>query len=269
MVLRETFDEVAELYDRARPRYPAALVAELARTAGLGPGRRVLEVAPGTGQLTVPLAEFGCRVTAVELGPALAAVARRRLREFPLAAVEVADFEGWPLPKEPFDVVVCATAWHWIDPAVRVEKAADALAPGGRLAVVVTHHVAGGTTEFFHRSQRCYERWDPDTPPGLLLKDAAEIPSETEEFERCPRWENIEVVRHFQDITYTADEYLDVLLTYSGHRALRQDLRHGLLACVRGLIEDQYGGSITKRHLHELITATRTEGHTHATSRTG
>ncbi|WP_067034214.1 hypothetical protein [Streptomyces dysideae] len=47
MAVRETFDEDPKLYDRARPRYPSALVDELARTAGLGPGRRVLEVGPG------------------------------------------------------------------------------------------------------------------------------------------------------------------------------------------------------------------------------
>lgn len=57
--------------------------------AGLGPGRRVLEVAPGTGQLTVPLAALGCAVTAVELGPALAAVARRNLAPYPRAEVVV------------------------------------------------------------------------------------------------------------------------------------------------------------------------------------
>ncbi|MGW3851955.1 class I SAM-dependent methyltransferase, partial [Streptomyces fagopyri] len=62
-MLRDTFDEAAELYDRARPRYPAALVDELAGRAGLGPGVRVLEIGPGTGQLTVPLARLGAPAT--------------------------------------------------------------------------------------------------------------------------------------------------------------------------------------------------------------
>ncbi|MCW8376412.1 class I SAM-dependent methyltransferase [Streptomyces justiciae] len=258
MALRETFNEDAELYDRARPAYPPDLVGQLARASGLGPGRRVLEVAPGTGQLTLPLAEFGGQVTAVELGPDMAAVARRRLRDFPQVSVEVADFDDWPLPAEPFDLMVCATAWHWLDPARRVEKAADALAPGGLLGVIVTDHVAGGTTEFFHRSQQCYRRWDPATPPGLLLKEADEIPPPTEEFERCPRFENVAVTRYFQEITYTTDEYLDVLLTYSNHRALDTARREGLLACIRELIDSGYDGRVTKRYLHDLITATRT-----------
>ncbi|MEV7731341.1 class I SAM-dependent methyltransferase [Streptomyces sp. NPDC088921] len=256
-MLRETFNEAAELYDRARPGYPPALVSEMARVAGLGPGSRVLEVAPGTGQLTRALAGSGCRITAVELGDAMAAVARRRLAGFPRVEVRHADFEGWPLPDEPFDLVACATAWHWLDPAVRVEKSADALRPEGHLAVVVTSHVAGGTIDFFARAQDCYERWDPATPPGLRLQPSSEIPSDTEEFESCPRFGHVTVTRFEQDITYTTDQYIDVLLTYSGHRALDSTRREGLLACIRDLIDTRHGGRVTKRYLHELLLATR------------
>lgn len=256
-MLRETFNEAAELYDRARPGYPPDLVTELARVTGLGPGSRVLEAAPGTGQLTRELAAFGCHITAVELGDAMAAVARRRLGGFPRVDIRTAEFERWPLPEEPFDLVACATAFHWLDPAVRVEKAADALRPGGHLAVVVTHHVAGGSTDFFARAQECYERWDPATPPGLRLRPSAEIPSDTaEELEACPRFGDVTVTRFEQDITYTADQYIDVLLTYSGHRALDSTRREGLLACIRDLIETEHGGRVVKRYLRELSVAT-------------
>ena len=256
-MLRDTFDEVAELYDRARPRYPQDLVADLVRAAGLGPGSRVLEIGPGTGQLTVKLAASGCRLTAVELGPSLAAVARHNLRRFPLAEVTVADFEHWPLPPEPFDLVVCATAFHWIDPAVRLPRAAEALRPGGLLALVTTHHVKGGTVDFFNRVQRCYEAWDPATPPDLRLVEEADTASDNSELEHSEHFDDIAVRRHGRDIAYSVDEYIDVLLTYSGHRALDAPSRHGLLACIRDLIETWYGGRITKRYLHELITTKR------------
>ncbi|MGW4670827.1 class I SAM-dependent methyltransferase [Streptomyces sp. NPDC004324] len=253
-MLRDTFDEAAELYDRARPRYPAALVDELDRRVGLGPGVRVLEIGPGTGQLTVPLARRGCDVTAVELGPALAAVARRNLRGFPRARVEVAEFERWPLPRAPFDLVVSATAFHWIDPAVRVVKAAEALGPDGVLAVVTTHHVAGGSRDFFARVQECYERWDPATPPGLRASDEADVATDTGELER---WGRVTSYRFAREITYSTREYLDVLLTYSGHRALDAPARRGLLRCVAELIETRHGGSVTKRYLHELLLTRR------------
>ncbi|GAA3802823.1 class I SAM-dependent methyltransferase [Streptomyces phyllanthi] len=253
-MLRDTFNEAAELYDRARPRYPRALVEELAGQVGLGPGTRVLEIAPGTGQLTVPLADSGCHLTAVELGPALAEVARRNLRPFPHARVEVADFEQWPLPVEPFDLVVCATAFHWLDPAVRVPKVGRALRPGGMFALVTTEHVRGGTVDFFARAQECYERWDPATPPGLRLQDEAEIVTDTGEL---AEWDGLRSYRCTREVTYTTQEYIDVLLTYSGHRALDAASREGLLGCIRDLIDTRHGGRITKCYLHELITARR------------
>jgi SAM-dependent methyltransferase len=258
--LRATFDEAAELYDRARPRCPQALFDDLARLAGIGPGSRVLEIGPGTGQATAPLAERGCRVVAVELGAGLAAVARRNLARFPDVEVVTAAFEDWPLPGEPFDLVLAATAFHWVDPAVRVAKAADALRPGGTLATVTTHHVAGGDEAFFAETQRCYVRWDPDTPPdGTPLRAAADIPTSSDELERSGRFGPATFRRFEWELSYTTSGYIDLLLTYSGHRALDPAAQDGLLDCIANLIDTGYGGRITKRYLTELRVASTPE----------
>lgn len=180
MALGGVFDEDADLYDWVRPGYPAQLFDDLAELAGVGPGCRLLEIGPGTGKATMELAGRACRITAVELGPNLAAVATRNLgalheahqqpgEPIPRAEVVVSAFETWPLPDERFDIVVGATAYHWLDPAVRVAKIAEALRPDGMLAVVETHHVAGGDEGFFVDVQECYERWDPTTTPGYRL----------------------------------------------------------------------------------------------------
>jgi SAM-dependent methyltransferase len=253
--LRQTFDEVAELYDRARPDYPAELFDRLAQAAALGPGSRVLEIGCGTGQATVPLAGRGYEIVAVELGPALAAVARRNLAGFASVEVVNADFEQWPLPERPFDVVFSATAFHWIDPAVRVPKSARALRPGGVLAIVATEHVAGGTERFFADAQRCYERFDPATPPGLVMQPASEFGRDDAELTASGLFGPATFHRWERDLTYTTREYLDVLLTYSGHRALPADARAGLLDCLARLIDNDHGGRITKRYLTELTLA--------------
>ncbi|MFI7413048.1 class I SAM-dependent methyltransferase [Streptomyces sp. NPDC049627] len=257
--LSRTFDEDAELYDRSRPGYPPQLYDDLAELAGAGPGSRVLEVGCGTGQATVPLAGRGCRITAVEAGPQMAAVARRNLAGAAAVEVVTADFESWPLPREPFDAVVSATAFHWIDPAIRMAKAADALRPGGALAVVRTQHVRGGTEEFFVEVQRCYEHFDPDTPPGLRLPKAADIhgSDHAEEVARSGRFGPTVFRRYEQDLTYTTTDYLDLLRTYSGHRALPEAARNGLLGCIGHLIDERHDGRVTKRYLIELAVSHR------------
>ena len=239
--LRASFDSVADLYDRARPGYPPELFDDLERLAGAGPGCRVLEIGPGTGQLTVPLAERGCAIVAVELGAALAEVARRKLAGFPHVRIVHADFETWPLPPEPFDLMIAATAMHWLDPGVVSAKAAAALRPGGRLATIETHHIEGGTSPYFVDAQDCYLRFDPATTEFLRLPTAADIPGDGA------------AGRYEWEQAYTTGEYLDLLRTYSSTLGLTPDDAGGLLTCIGSLIDGRYGGRITKRYLTQLL----------------
>lgn len=249
--LRSTFDEAAELYDRARPRYPPDLFDDLADLAGLRPRSRVLEIGSGTGKATLPLAERNYQVTAIELGPNLASVARRKLARFRNVAVIVAAFEDWPLPPEPFDAVVSATAFHWLDPSVRVIKAADALRPGGILATIATHHIHGGDVQFFIDVQECYRG------EGIprRLPTAADIAPDSGELEHSGRFEPAIFRRYEWEQPYSAQEYIDLLSTYSDHRALQETARRHLLDCISRLIVDRYGGRIRKRYLNELRIA--------------
>ncbi len=217
----------------------------------------MLEIGCGTGQATMPLAERGCRIVAVELGMELAAVARRRLERFPSVEVVTSAFEDWPLPVEPFDVVMAATSFKWIDPAVRVRKAADAVRIGGVLATITTRHVAGGSEAFFLEVQGCYERFDPRTPRGLRLPAAADIAQDGAEVERSGRFGPVTFRRYERDVVYSTSQYLDVLGTYSGHRALAPTARAGLFDCIERLIEDRHGGRVTKRYLIDLQVAFR------------
>jgi SAM-dependent methyltransferase len=91
----ESFDAVADAYDLYRSAYPMNVENAVVALSGLRRGSRVLEIGCGTGQLSVPLAKCGVELTAVELGPRLAARAQRNLEPYPNARVEVGSFEAW------------------------------------------------------------------------------------------------------------------------------------------------------------------------------
>ena len=130
------FDEVAAEYDRHRPAYPDELVDQACRTAGIGSGDHVLEIGCGSGQLTRSLAARGLRVTALEPGENLIALARRNLAGTGEVEFLTAQFENALLPREQFQAVFSASAFHWIDPNVSWQKAADVLVPSGTLALI-------------------------------------------------------------------------------------------------------------------------------------
>jgi SAM-dependent methyltransferase len=252
----DSFNEVAALYDAARPLYPNALLADLVALTCLQPGDRVLEIGCGTGQLTVPLAERGLRITALEPGAKLAAIARGNLAAYPDAAVVERRFEDYDLPPEPFDLVVSATAFHWVDPGIRVTKAASALKPGGYLAVIDTHWGVGTHRDAFGaRSQRCYERWDTETEPGFVPPVIADLPTSRPELADSPSFGSVEHRVYEQLNDYSTASYLNLLRTWSNIRGLDTAARDGLLTCLGTLLDGEFNGKLTRADTRELWLA--------------
>ena len=132
----QVFDEIAAEYDRHRPAYPDELVDQACHVAGIGSGDHVLEVGCGSGQLTRGLVARGLHVTALEPGKSLIALARQNLEGAAEVEFVNARFEDALLPREQFQAVFSASAFHWIDPEVSWQKTADVLVPGGTLALV-------------------------------------------------------------------------------------------------------------------------------------
>jgi SAM-dependent methyltransferase len=77
----------------------------LVEACGIGPGMRVLDVAAGTGNASIPAAERGASVVASDLTPELLDAGRERARGVELEWVE-ADAERLPFDDEGFDVVM-------------------------------------------------------------------------------------------------------------------------------------------------------------------
>ncbi|HEX9065184.1 MAG TPA: class I SAM-dependent methyltransferase [Streptosporangiaceae bacterium] len=126
------FGAEAEAYDRSRPSYPPDAVAWLTENLRIGPGRRVADLAAGTGKLTALLRPAGADLVAIEPVAAMRARLRARLPGVPaLAAVA----EGLPFAAGSLDAVVVAQAFHWFDADRALAELARVVRPGGRLGV--------------------------------------------------------------------------------------------------------------------------------------
>ena len=120
-------------YERSRPSYPAEAVAHVVGHAAIGPGRRVLDLAAGTGKLTRLLVASGAEVVAVE---PVEAMRRELVAVLPGAEVLDGVAEAVPLPDASVDVVTVAQAFHWFDPDRALAECARVLRPGGHLVLV-------------------------------------------------------------------------------------------------------------------------------------
>ncbi len=135
----ETFQiplAAAELYEAAFvPAFFAQWAPTLCEAAGVAPGRRVLDVACGTGIVARTAADQGATVTGVDLNEAMLTVARRVRPELDWRQGNAQDL---PLADGSFDVVMSQMALMFFpEPAAALAEMARVVRPGGTVAVLV------------------------------------------------------------------------------------------------------------------------------------
>lgn len=262
--LGRVFNEVPELYDRVRPGYPEELFADLVTITRIDEGSSVLEVGCGTGQATRSLAALGCSVTAIEPGAAMAALARQRLATFCNVKVEMSTFEEWVDRSGRFDVLVAASAWHWVDPSIGWQLAHDVLHPGGWMALLGNVVVRRpGEPEVYAETADLHQRFCPDNPGWghPRLEDAVRTTEEG--------WGPVEdpgglfgpaIVRWYPTVQwFNGEGFADLLRSTSLYRRLDRDVREPLLDAIAERIRTRMGDRASRRYLSVLRVGQRAE----------
>ncbi|RSM48666.1 class I SAM-dependent methyltransferase [Amycolatopsis balhimycina DSM 5908] len=235
--MAESFGVDVDRYDRARPDYPAELVA---RIVAESPGLDLLDVGCGTGIEARQFRDAGCRVLGVDPDARMAAFARGGGID-----VEVATFEDWEPAGRAFDAVVSGQAWHWVDPVAGPAKAAGVLRPDGLLAVfahvfqppaVVADAFAGAIRRVLPGSPFAGESRSADEIYDLMFTRFADGIRDAGGFGEPERW------RFEWERSYTRDEWLDFLPTTGGLTRLAPEVLADVLDGVGAAI-DGLGGS--------------------------
>ena len=110
------------------------IVACMAEAAGVGANDRVLEIGAGSGYAAAVLGELARQVFTIERHPALAELARARLRALGYHNIEVRTGDGTlGLPEQaPFDAIIATAGGPHVPDSWRAQ-----LAVGGRLVMPV------------------------------------------------------------------------------------------------------------------------------------
>jgi SAM-dependent methyltransferase len=257
------FDEVPELYERARPGYPEAMFRDLFEIVGLAGSSDVLEVGCGTGQATVSLARHGCNVVAVERGTGMASLARRRLEPYGNAEVETARFEEWHDHGRRFDLLVAAASWHWIDPKVGWRRAQDLLRPGGWMAVLGNVVVRRpGEPEMYAATADLHELHAPGNPswgdPPLEDEVRATGDGWGPPNHDADRRFGPTIVRWYPTVQWLdGDGVADLLRSTSTYRKLAVDVREPLIDSIAERIRTRMGDRVPRRYLSVLRVGRR------------
>jgi SAM-dependent methyltransferase len=245
-----SFGEAAELYDRARPTYPPALIDRLLEDRPV----TILDVGCGTGIASRLLAERGVDVLGLEPDSRMADVARRRG-----SVVEEGTLEAWDPRGRQFDLLTCAQAWHWVEPVSGALKAAEVIHSGGRIALF--WNLAQPTADLQSRIDPLYAALAPGLEEYSALlgrgEDDRTIPA-AESLAASEKWDDVHLETFGWECSYLTAEWLDHIQTHSDHRGLPPEQLAELVAAVGAEI-DRLGGSFVMQYETALVTGVKRE----------
>jgi SAM-dependent methyltransferase len=198
--------------------------AKLVKRAGVRAGQRVLDVACGTGVVSVSAARLGARVTGLDLTPELLARARENAR---IASVEVdwheGDVENLPFGDAAFDVVLSEFGHIFAPrPEVAIAEMLRVLKPGGTIA---------------------FSTWPPELFVGrMFMLSASYMPPPPPGVAPPPQWGDPNIVRQrlgsaVKDILFDRATMLVPALSPSHHRVVSEKSAGSMVRLVATLQE--------------------------------
>ena len=207
------YSPAANAYQATRPSYPSELIDKAIKGAKLSSSSRILELGCGPGTATVAFAQLGFPMVCLEPNPDFWAMARMNCRPYPSVQVINQSFEDWDLEPEAFDAVLAASSMHWI-PAEVYQRHAPAL----------------GRTEDRATQERILSGL------GQMMLDSG-------------RFHNLVTATVECSLTYTPDQTIALLGTYSPYLKLDHRSRSALFAGLRQRLIEQGVGEIQLSYL--------------------
>lgn len=243
-----TFDTASSLYEKMRPGYVDGVYQTIFDYCPINSSSRVLEIGIGSGQATLPFLQTGCRYTAVEYGAQLSEQCREKFKDYPGFSVITGRFEDVEPERETYDLVVSATAFHWVPEEIGYPKVYSILKHGGTFARFANHpfrdkgNPALGEEidalyrkyydAFYHKERQPLQEYGEEQARQVAMTAQAY------------GFEEIRYALFSRTRTFRAEEYRMLLGTYSDHIAITEPIRTEFFARIEEAI-NRHGGEIT------------------------
>jgi protein-L-isoaspartate O-methyltransferase len=243
------YSTAAEAYNKARPSYPKELIQQVVEIAQLSSNSKILEVGCGPGTAAVTFAQLGSSMVCLEPNPDFCQLAQQNCSKYANVEIQNKSFEEWIPDTDRFNAVLAATSFHWIPSNVGYPKAAKALQENGYL-ILLWNKELQPCYEVYEQLSKVYQvhapfldRYENRETQEKILQGLGQIVKDSDQFK------NIVSGCFESKVTYSVDEYLTLLTTYSPYLQLAPQIKEGLFNGLRDKIENNFGGSLQLSYL--------------------
>jgi len=232
------FERFADDYGNVRPGYPTEATEDIVRKCGMSAESHVLEIGMGTGIATAALLRSGASFVGIEPGENLLRIARNKLGSQSRVEFCGQTFEEFQTDQV-FDVVLSATAFHWLKESDKYQRVAQLLRPGGKL-VVMWNSFCRNNDPVDTEIETAYQKFLPDIYPletdinGMVLKKAN---GKVREIIDSQFFFLTFLRKYLSHHVYSFDRYLALLRTYPKIIQADDRVREDFLREISGIVE--------------------------------
>lgn len=235
---RLLFNEDVINYDKMRPRYCRQLFKDIIEYADISDKKSAIEVGCGSGQATKPFLDTRCSVTAIELGEKFTIYTKEKFREYDNFHIINSSFEDYNFDNTRYDLLYSATAFHWIKPEIAYTKAMQMLKHGGTLALFWNKpSFSMKNDSLFNEIEDVYAEYFHSNVTKVSEKIRQQKYTTIQKTISDYGFTNIKLKLYNNERRMTGIEYVNLLNTYSDHRALPKNTRIKFYDKIRDIIE--------------------------------
>ncbi|HVW61861.1 MAG TPA: class I SAM-dependent methyltransferase [Puia sp.] len=242
-------------YHTARPPYPEWIFDILQHRCGLRSHTVTFEVGAGTGIATRRLLDLGANpLIAIEPDERLTGFLKETIPDKALEVIPT-PFEDTLMDKDSFDLGFSATAFHWLNEAQGLKKAAGLLKPGGWWAMVWNVFGDPGREDPFHEATKVLLDGPSSPAEGDRVPFALDIEARISALQQTGAFDSIEHLSEPWTLTLDADQTIALYATYSNIN-IRPD-RDAVLAELGRIARRDFNGIVTRNMVTILYIARR------------
>ena len=183
----------------------------------------------------------------VEPNPDFYRLAQQTCEPYPNVVLQNCSFEEWELEPQTFDAVLAASSFHWISPDVGYPKTAAALRPSGHL-ILLWNKELQPRYEVYQQLSEVYQTHAPSlnrtyessATQAAILDELGHMALSAKRHSEGTESDYFKEMQSGQlevEVTYTVDQYLMLLSTYSPYIKLEAQQRQTLFARLRAVLE--------------------------------
>jgi SAM-dependent methyltransferase len=247
---RHLFGLNATGYDDVRPPYPAWMFEALVNQKALFSGAATLEIGAGNGLATRQLVKLGA-------SPLILLEPDRRFSPLLHLVLEASDcnyqirhepFEDAELERASLDLVVIATAFHWLDSNTRVKKLSEIVKPNGHVALLWNVFGDLNLADPFHEASK-YLLQDLDASPSNKPKHlpfALDRAAREQEFLRNGNFELVMYAESHWPLELNPEQLRKLYEGFSHIARLAEEKRNQILNDLAHLAETHFSGLVIR-----------------------